>query len=69
VEKLGFEEIACVLLFSFFGMSGYIPLVSPNQAVDPAAAAGPGGLAAIVGIGSQLLAALVIALLAIKAVS
>jgi exopolysaccharide production protein ExoQ len=66
VENLGFEEIACVLLFSFFGVSGYIPLLAPNQAVDPAAAASPGSLAMIVGVGTQVVAGLTIILLVLK---
>jgi O-antigen ligase len=60
------EKSACAVIFAFYGMSGFIPLVGSNVAVDPAIATNPGGAAAAVGIGSQLLVALLIFLLLLR---
>lgn len=65
-RDLWFERSASVLIMAFYGVSGFIPLVGSNQAVDPAIAASPGGAAAIVGIGSQLVIALLVFLLLLR---
>jgi O-antigen ligase len=65
-RDLWFEKSACVLIMAFYGMSGFIPLVGSNQAVDPAIATNPGGAAAVVGIGSQLVIAVLIFLLLLR---
>jgi len=66
MRDLWFERSACVLIMAFYGVSGFIPLVGSNQAVDPAIATNPGGVAAAVGIGSQLAIALLVLLLLLR---
>ena len=63
--RFGFEELLCVLILCFFGVTGSIPGIAPNQAAEMTGVA-PSGLMVFVGLGSQIVVDAAIAMLILR---
>ncbi len=65
LARFGLEELTCILILCFFGVTGSIPGIAPNQAAEMTGAV-PTGFMILVGLGSQLIVDAAIATLILR---